>query len=162
MNYGRAILGGLSGSVAVTFYNLILRWLGMHTDIEMILGTMFGGMPGIGTWWIGFGIHVLIGIIFGIIYAFFFELGTRKAGWAAGLKLGTVHAFIAGLFYGLFPQINPIMPRYIPAPGYFMSNLGAPYMITFIGMYLLFGLIMGMVYKLNGKIARLPIELEET
>lgn len=34
-------------------------------------------------------------------------------------------------------------------------------MITFADMYLLFGLIMGMLYKLNGKISKLPIELEE-
>ncbi len=75
--------------------------------------------------------------------------------------MGIPHAFIAGLLYGLFPQVNPIMPRYLPAPGYYMSNLGAPYIIVFIGMYLLFGLIMGITYKLDGKIAKLPIELEE-
>ncbi len=50
MNFIRAAFGGIIGSLAVTLYNLVLRWLGMHVDIEMILGTMFGGMPGIGMW----------------------------------------------------------------------------------------------------------------
>ena len=46
MNYKRAMIGGAVGALAVTFYNLILRWLGMQIDIEMILGTLFGGLPG--------------------------------------------------------------------------------------------------------------------
>jgi len=162
MNYGRAMLGGATGAVAVTFYNLILRYLGMHIDIEMILGTIFGGMPGISHWWIGFGIHVIVGMSFGIIYAFFFELGTRKTGWIAGLKIALPHTIIAGFLYGFIPVINPIVPRYLPAPGYFMAHDGVPYIAAFAGMYFLFGLIMGITYKLNGRITKLPIELNET
>ncbi len=161
MNNSRAMMGGAIGAVAVTIYNLILRYLGMHIDLEMILGTIFGGMPSPGMWWIGFGIHVIVGMIFGIIYAFFFELGTRRTGWAAGLKIGVLHTFIAGFLYGLFPVISPVIPYYLPAPGYFMAHDGFPYIIAFIGMYMLFGIIMGLTYKINGRIQLLPIEQGE-
>ncbi len=158
MNYRRAMIGGAAGAVAVTFYNLTLRWLGMHIDIEMILGTLFGGMPGPGMWWIGFGIHVVVGMMFGVIYAFFFELGTRRTGWAAGVKIAVLHTVAAGFFYGFFPVISPVIPRYLTAPGYFMAHGGFPYIIAFVGMYMLFGIIMGLTYKINGWIQLLPIE----
>ncbi len=158
MNYGRAMIGGLIGAVAVTFYNLILRWLGMYIDIEMILGTLFGGMPGPGMWWIGFGIHLVVGMMFGVVYAFFFELGTRRTGWLAGVKVGVLHTIVAGFLYGLLPVVSPVIPRYLDAPGYFMAHHGFPYILAFIGMYMLFGIVMGLTYKINGRIQLLPIE----
>ncbi len=160
MNYGRAMMGGAIGAIAVTFYNLTLRWLGMQIDIEMILGTLFGGMPGPGMWWIGFGIHVVMGMIFGVIYAFFFELGTRRTGWLAGVKIAVLQIIVSGFLYGFFPVISPVIPHYLNAPGYFMAHHGFTYIIAFTGMYLLFGIVMGLTYKINGWIQMLPIEQE--
>ena len=124
----------------------IARAVGMSIHFEMMLGTMFGGEPGIIKWTIGLAMHLALSGTIALLYAFGFEYVTHRSGWLVGAEFSAVHAVVAGFLIGLVPAANPIVPEIMPAPGPFMSNGGTAYVVAFALLHLTYGAIVGVMY----------------
>lgn len=147
MKTGKAITAGIVGALAVTVLTWMARsFMGMSVNIEMMLGTMFGAMPGAGTWVFGFFLHLGVGVIFALVYAWCFENLIHRAGAGTGTLFGLVHALISGLMLGVMPAIHALIPEQMPGPGMFMSNMGAIGVMAFFVMHLVYGAIIGGMY----------------
>jgi hypothetical protein len=46
----------------------------------------------------------------------------------------------------MLPNIHPMIPEQMPAPGAFLVNMGAPNVALFVVEHLLFGMIVGAIY----------------
>ena len=53
------------------------------------------------------------------------------------------HTIVAGMFMGLVPHLHPTIPEQMPAPGFFMANLGAMGVIAEVVLHLMYGAIVG-------------------
>lgn len=157
MKTGKAFAAGMVGSIVMVLLMWMARtFMGMHINLSMMLGTMFLPM-GMGAWIMGFIMHLIIGGIIGIIYAWGFERVTHKAGWTVGLGFSVIHAIIAGIFMGMIPVIHPRIPP-MPAPGFFLLNMGMMGIIGLFVMHMIYGAIVGAMYGpvLHGTDGRVP------
>jgi hypothetical protein len=143
---GRAVAGGLFGALVVSAVTGILRFGGVPLNIEMMLGSLALGAIGPEAWLLGLAMHVAAGAIFGIVYAVIFEKGLHAASAGLGLALGSVHAVVTGVFLAFIPDIHPLVPAFMPAPGLFLLGLGAFGVLLFLALHLLFGVIVGSSY----------------
>lgn len=147
MNYGRAFLAGVIGGAVMSILMAIARNLmGMPANLEMMEGTMLGLQPSTTTWIIGLMMHLVISGLIALIYAAGFEYVTHRAGWLMGVAFSIVHILIGGAAMGMVPAIHPLIPEMMPAPGAFLSNLGATGVIAFIMLHIIYGAIVGAVY----------------
>lgn len=147
MNYGRAFLAGVVGGAVMSILMAIARnFMGMPANLEMMEGTMLGLQPSMTTWIIGLMMHLVISGLIGIIYAVGFEYVAHRAGWLTGVGFSIVHILIGGVAMGMVPLIHPFIPEMMPAPGAFLSNLGATGVIAFIMLHMIYGAIVGAMY----------------
>lgn len=147
MQVAKALFAGALGALMITILTAIARVLGMQINIEMMLGSMLSGALDAGSWLLGFVMHVIIGGVFGLIYAALFEYSLGRAGGGPGLAIGAVHAVIAGLLLGVIPTIHPMMPEWLSVPGFFFGSLGLLGVVTFVVLHLLFGALVGTLYR---------------
>jgi len=145
MQYGRALWAGIIGALAVTILTAVARSLGLAIDFELMLGTLVGVPPGAGAWLLGFLIHLVHGATFGLVYAWGFE-ALRRGGWVVGAGFGIVHALVAGSALALILAVHPFIPEPMPAPGPFLSSLGAIGVAVDLGLHMTYGVIVGLVY----------------
>ncbi|MGI8548146.1 MAG: hypothetical protein ACR2M1_12585 [Gemmatimonadaceae bacterium] len=146
MKTGKAFSAGVIGAIVM----VILMWMartftGMQINLSMMLGTMFLPM-GMGAWIMGFIMHLIIGGVIGIIYAWGFEHLTHKAGWTVGVGFGFINAIVAGIFMGRIPAIHPRIPEMMPAPGFFLLNMGMMGLIGLFVMHMIYGAVVGAMY----------------
>jgi hypothetical protein len=141
-----ALLAGLLGGVATTVLGVIARALGIPVALETMLGTVFGLHPSLTASAIGFAIHLAVSAVVAVVYAAGFEYVTRRAGAGPGVLFSLVHTAMSGLALGAVPAVHPLIPEPIPAPGLFLSGLGAVGVSYFVAMHLLYGAVVGGVY----------------
>lgn len=85
---GKAILGGLVGTILITLmmYPVARMMMGSSMDVAAMLGSKLGG-----SWWAGMILHFVDGtIIFPLIYVFVLYAFLPGAPWAKGLIWGLV------------------------------------------------------------------------
>lgn len=128
-----------------------LMWLGremmdMPGNMEMLFGTMFGMTQGNTAWLLGFAIHLVVSGLIALIYGWVFERVTHRAGWLVGAGVGFVHAVIAGLVMGMMPAMHALIPGQMPAPGFYMSNMGAMTVVSEFVLHMIYGAIVGAMY----------------
>ena len=138
-------MAGLVGGIAMTAVGWVARRLGMEMNAEMMLGTMMVA-PGLTAWLLGFMMHLVISALIALVYAWGFEHVTHRAGLAVGLGFAVIHVVIAGMVMAMIPAIHPMIPEQMPAPGAFLTNMGAAFTALFVIEHLLYGAIVGAVY----------------
>lgn len=151
---GRAVLGGLVGTIAMTLIMMMgTRMMGIEMDMPMTLGTMF--FPrGTAAWALGLMAHLMMGIVFFIIYAALisaFGIHSAVAGWTA--LFGAIHALIAGMAFGMMPMLHPRMATepsagtgQILAPGVMGMRLGKMAPMAIVAVHVTYGLVGGAIY----------------
>lgn len=158
MNHGSAFLAGVIGGAVMTVIMAVERAFGMRIHFEMMLGTMLDGDPSIAKWALGLIVHLALSGVIGLLYAFGFEHVTKRAGWLVGVAFSVVHTVIAGILIGLVPAVSPLVPEIMPAPGPFMSNKGAVYVVAFALLHFVYGAVVGEMY---GPVRTLAGRIEE-
>lgn len=143
MSAKHAVIGGLMGALVMTLAAGIARVFLIPVDLELLLGSLFTGQVGLGTWFLGLGLHLAIGALLAVVYAFILEAWFHRSSWALGVALAVPHAAIAGLCLGVLPEVHPLVPLVLPPPGLFMVNLGPVAVAGFIAVHLIYGGIVG-------------------
>ncbi|NUQ20920.1 MAG: hypothetical protein HOQ09_08155 [Gemmatimonadaceae bacterium] len=148
MNAGRAFVAGMIGGAAMSAMMWMGRTLmGMDVNLSMMLGTMFVQPPGAVAWIVGFMMHLIISGLIALLYAWGFEHVTHRAGWLVGVGFLLIHSIGTGLFMGMVPAMHPmIRSGQMPAPGFFMANKGAMYVVMLFVLHAVYGAIVGAMY----------------
>lgn len=147
MKWNKALGYGVLGAAAMSIVMGLARSMGMHVQLELMLGTMLGIAPeGSNAFVVGLVMHLMMGAAFGATYAWLFERVIHHGGVAAGALVGLPHAIVAGLFMAMIPAVHPFIPESMPAPGAFMSNLGAMGVMAELMLHVMFGAIVGAGY----------------
>lgn len=147
MNYRKALVAGVIGAAVMSIIMAMARAMGMPVNLELMLGTMMGGLPSAAKWIMGLIIHLIAGGIFALIYAAGFEYLTHRADWLVGLGFGVIHTLFSGLLLAMMPAMHPLVPEMMPAPGAFMANLGMMGVGAFFMLHLIYGAIIGTIYS---------------
>jgi hypothetical protein len=138
MPSGRAFLGGvLGGAVALTML-AGARLAGLQVDLLLALGDAAGIPRGTRPWFLGFGEALLLAGLIGLVYGRIFRALHVRGGWRVGAAIGAVHASVTGILLGLVPRIGSL-----PAPGFFLVNLGLAGVGVELTTHLMFGAIVG-------------------
>jgi hypothetical protein len=109
-----------------------MRTVGIPLHIELRLATMLGIRSEI----VGLILHLLIGGGMGVFYAYVMEFMFEQGGVLPGLYIGALNAMVAGFIWSLFD-----------GPGRFWSSYGPPGVIALLIVHMMFGAIVGGVYK---------------
>ncbi len=154
MNVGTAVLAGLIATLVMTLMMYLANGMGMvKMDMPLMLGTIVAE-PGGTARLIGLGIHLVMGVIFALIYAAVWS-GTGIAPSAGtGLLFGAVHGIAAGVMMGAIPVMHPRMSataspggKTVLSPGMFALNYGVMGAAGVIMLHLVYGLVVGLVYR---------------
>ncbi len=148
MKAGRAFVAGMVGGAAMSAVMFMGRtMMGMDVNLSMMLGTMFVQPPGATAWIVGFLMHLMISGLIALIYAWGFEHVTHRAGWLVGVLFSLIHSIGTGLFMGMVPAMHPMIKSgQMPAPGLFMANKGAMYVVMLFVLHAIYGAIVGAMY----------------
>ena len=158
MNYGRAFGAGVLGGLVMTILMALGRMMGMTTmNLEMALGSMLTQNLGSATWLMGFIMHLIISGLIALLYAAGFEYVTHRSNWLLGASFGAIHTVIAGVVMGMMGNIHPLMAPppppagYLMAPGFFAANFGMMTALAFIMLHLIYGAIVGALYRVTAE-----------
>jgi hypothetical protein len=157
LKIGRAFAGGVVGALGVSAVTGILRLLGVPIHLELLLGSLALGAIGPVVWLVGLGILLLAGGLVGIAYGVVFEYGVGTADAGLGTTFGAVQAVIAGILLGFAPEVHPLIPAALPAPGLFLLGLGAWGVVLFLALHLMFGAIVGGHYGPRVRAPEAPV-----
>jgi len=146
MKTGKAFVAGVVGGLVITLIGVVARAIGMKINVEMMLGTMFGGPSSTGKWVLGLVLHLILSGLIALAYAAGFEYVAHRAGAAVGTVFSLVHIILAGVVLGMIPAIHPLIPEKMAAPGAFMAAMGGAYVATFVIEHLIYGAIVGWMY----------------
>jgi hypothetical protein len=146
MRAGLAFWAGVIGAAVMVLGMWISRVLGgTEFNFGLWWGSMITGTTTGWTWLLGFLIHLIIGGLVALAFAAVFE-SLRRSNWWLGLAGGAVFAALAGLVVGALSQVHPAIPNAVSDPGYYTANYGLPSIITFFAVYLIYGIIVGVMY----------------
>jgi hypothetical protein len=138
---------GVVGGVATSLLATLVRAQGVPVNTELLLGTFSGGRPGPSEWISGFILLLLLSGAIGTLYGYGFQLLAPRAGLAAGLAFGFVHAICGGVLLEATTVIHPLVPDPIPDAGAFLGNFGPVGLLFFFGSHFVFGAIVGGLYE---------------
>ncbi len=144
-----AIYTGFAGSITLSIAMFFLRMAGIPIHLERLLAAAF--FPSLGyldSWFFGFGLHLLIGAGWAILFGITFRTGIWKPNWWIGLVGGVFQGIIAGLLFGIFTQLHPLIPDDFPPYGYYMMGMGLEGVAIFMLGHMLFGVVVGGLYKI--------------
>jgi hypothetical protein len=134
--------GGLAGTVAMTFFLLLPRWLGLaHVDVIRAGGALVVGSGNRSAFPVGLGIHIAMGIGFAFVYSAFLSLSSLPFNALTGLLLGSIHGVIVMLLVSILIMEHHPEQRYHergPATG--LAQLGA---------HMLYGTVVGLIVGLS-------------
>ncbi len=146
MRAGLAFWAGVIGAAVMVLGMWISRVLGgTEFNFGLWWGSMITGATTGWTWLLGFIIHLVIGGLVALAFAAAFE-SLKRSNWWLGLVGGAIFAVIAGLVVGGLSQVHPAIPGAISNPGYYTANYGLGSIITFIAVYLVYGIVVGVMY----------------
>lgn len=144
MKPGRAVVFGIAGALAMSLVSFILRAVGVPVQIEMMLGTLTGMMPGTSAFLLGLGMHLTIGALFGLLYGYMFERVWNHGGAFMGMITTIPHSLLIGMLVGFTPQFHPLVPEVLAEPGPYFARIGGwAAALSFFGLHLLYGAIVG-------------------
>ncbi|MBD3345884.1 MAG: hypothetical protein GF401_12545 [Chitinivibrionales bacterium] len=146
MKWSKAIYAGVLGGLVMTIILAIVRAIDIPVNLSMLLGTLFGLEPSVGTWIVGFIVHLVISGLIALGYGWAFEHAVHHAGTWTGAALSGIHIILGGLLLGVIPALHPMVPGTMNAPGIFMSNLGTVGVVAFIVLHVIYGMIVGGLY----------------
>ena len=147
--YATGFWAGILGALVMTLLVGLARVLGLTSlNLEMTLGSLLTQTPTAGAWWLGFVWHLLNGGIFALAYVWGFGK-IKRSGAKIGIEFGLIHWIAAGVFLGLLPELHPLIPDQMPAPGWFASNLGIFEMVTLLLLHCVYGAIVGGLHYAN-------------
>jgi len=134
------LVSGIVGTAAMTLFLLIPRWAGWaHVDVIRAGGALVIGGIGRGSFAVGMGIHIALGIIFSFVYATFLHLSSLPFNALTGLLLGSLHGVVVMLLVSIvIMEHHPIARYHERGPATGLAQLAA-HMIYGFSM----GLIMG-------------------
>lgn len=150
MHPKRAALVGVIGALAMTVLMLVLRAAGVSAmNFEMMLGSMFTAEINLGTWFFGLAIHLGFGALFGIAYALGME-GLRRQNAGIGLAFALVHTVASGWVLPQLMLLHPLVRSgRLENPGFLASSYGPGEVLVFAVLHLLYGAIVGALYRLH-------------
>jgi hypothetical protein len=147
MRAGLAFWAGVIGAAVMVLGMWISRMAGGTAfSFSLWWGSMVTGSTSIGSWWIGFVIHLILGGLVGLVFGAFFE-AIGRSNWLLGLLGGVVFTVIGGLVLEWISLVHPAFPQVIPNPGYFTATWGGGSIATFIIVSLIYGIIVGGMYE---------------
>jgi len=136
----RGFFAGLEAAMVVSLLMVLGRAAGLAINLELALGALVTGGEGLGTWMLGFGLHLALGGLMGQLYLLLLERTMPRRDVLAGLYLGMVHAMPAGFLLGALDGLVPRLPA-VPPMGPFLSALGPRGVIGFFLLHAVFGVV---------------------
>lgn len=142
-----AFLAGLIGAMATSVLALLVRgWCGVSVGLEpaaaALLGLDYDAPLAVG---VGLATHLMIGGGFGLFYAEGFRGIGAGGGWTVGASFSLIHVFVSGWLVAVVPALTIPGPAY--DPGIFMSASGLAGVFWFTLLHMLFGGVVGCVYR---------------
>jgi hypothetical protein len=132
---------GLAGTIAMTFFLLLPRWLGrVHVDVIQAGGSLVVGSGKPFAFPVGLTIHIAMGIGFAFVYSAFLSLSSLPFNALTGLLLGSIHGVIAMLLVSILIMEHHPEPRY--------HDRGPSTGLAQLGAHMLYGTIVGSVVAL--------------
>lgn len=132
---------GVSGAFAMSAASAAGRRAGIDVDLELLAGTQAGLAPGWPAWWVGLASQCAIGGLFAHGYQFAFEQLRIRPAPAMGAVLGLIHGAAAGVALAAAPIAHPQIPEVVDPPGAFMLRRGHAEAGVFLGIHVLFGVV---------------------
>ena len=135
------LLGGVAGTMAMTLFLLIPRWLGWaHVDVIRAGGALVVGSENRSAFPVGMAIHIGMGIGFAFVYYGFLSLSSLPFNALTGLLLGSIHGVIAMLLVSILIMEHHPNARY--------HNRGPATGLAQLGAHMLYGATVGSVVGL--------------
>lgn len=133
--------GGLAGTMAMTLFLLLPRWLGWaHVDVIRAGGSLVVGSGNRSAFPVGLSIHIAMGIGFAFVYSGFLSLSSLPFNALTGLLLGSIHGVVAMLLVSiLIMEHHPEARYHDRGPSTGLAQLGA---------HMLYGIVVGSVVGL--------------
>ena len=135
------LAGGVAGTMAMTLFLLLPRWLGWaHVDVIRAGGALVVGSGHRSAFPIGMGIHIGMGIVFAFIYYEILSLSALPLNALTGLLLGSIHGVIAMLL------VSILIMEHHPDSKY--HNRGPATGLAQLGAHMIYGTIVGSIVGL--------------
>lgn len=135
------LAGGITGTLAMTVFLLIPRWLGWaHIDVIRAGGSLVVGSENRSAFPVGMAIHVGMGIVFAFVYYGFLSLSSLPFNALTGLLLGSLHGVIAMLL------VSILIMEHHPNSKY--HNRGPATGLAQLGAHMVYGTIVGSIMGL--------------
>ena len=139
-------LCGLAGAVAVIALGLAAHASGLGgTGVLILLGSLVTRSLGPETAAAGLVVLVIALGASAFGYAIVFW-SAHRSGAGVGINLAIFHWLLMGLAAGMAPLIHPLVPRLLPAPGFFFLRLGGARALLFLTGHLVYGAIVGSLF----------------
>ena len=133
--------GGVAGTLAMTLFLLIPRWVGWaHVDVIRAGGALVVGSDKRSAFPVGMAIHIGMGIGFAFVYYGFLSLSSLPFNALTGLLLGSIHGVIAMLLVSILIMEHHPNSRY--------HNRGPATGLAQLGAHMVYGTIVGSVMGL--------------
>jgi len=156
MNWNSWLVWGFASTIVLSTILALSQGIGMtRMNIPYILGTMVTRDRDRAKV-LGIAMHVVAGWIFSLVYVLAFHLW-GGATWWKGALIGFVHAaFVLVVLMPAFPGMHPAMAserrgptvvRQLEPPGFLGLHYGIQTPISVVIAHLIFGVILGMLYR---------------
>ncbi|HEU4415014.1 MAG TPA: hypothetical protein VFT65_09555 [Candidatus Angelobacter sp.] len=158
MNWSSWLLWGFAATVVLTTISSAAQGLGLtRMNLPYMLGTIFTPDREKAKLY-GFGVHMFAGWIFSLIYVLLFQV-LGAAGWWRGAMIGLIHAiFVLVVLMRLLPGLHsrmagehhgPAAHNMLEPPGFLALNYGFQTPLAILLSHIVFGIILGVFYRLN-------------
>lgn len=147
LDWGQAFFSGILAGAVLSALLLFSQLVGLTPlNLSLYIGSVITGNVSPGTWVLGFVVYLIAAGVIGLIYGAVFD-SWGASGLERGLLLGIPHALLAGLFLWILPTLG--QPPALPAPGFMGLSLSGVSAGVFLLVHLVFGGIMGSMYKVS-------------
>jgi hypothetical protein len=144
----KGMIAGFIATLVVTVLLLINNAIGLMPGIDLIrLLVRLGTLTTPAAWMD----HFIVGVVvWGLLFAAYDGLASRPAPW------------LKGIIFGVFAWVV-MMVTFLPlaGAGFFGSRIGTSAVIGLLGLHLVYGLVLGVVYGLIGVWAPVKIHSAE-
>jgi uncharacterized membrane protein YagU involved in acid resistance len=156
MSWAGWLVWGFTSTVVLSTIFALTQGLGMtRMSIPYLLGSMVTRDRDRARL-VGIALHLAMGWIFALLYTIGFEV-CGAATWWRGALFGLLHAlFLLGVLMPALPAMHPSMAserrgptvvRQLEPPGFFGLNYGVQTPITVVIAHIVFGVILGALYR---------------
>ncbi len=146
--FKKACIGGAAGALAWELAARVFLLAGVPVfDLVHVLGELALGDGAVfPLWWIaGLILHLTVGAIWAVFYAYFFWSTLELPPYLQGFVFSLFPALLAGLI--MVPQMDSMLDGAMQTFGLFANGMGLGGPIMIIGGHLIYGLVMGSIYK---------------